>query len=87
MGQRLGLAAALLASVIWRRQPSDTAQMTDEERQRAQAKANAEWLAHWRVENGELLFDGKGVNRTHLYRLRTLAGLENRVRNSFIRPL
>jgi len=57
----------------WYANPPDAARMTDEERQQAQAKANAEWLPHWRVENGELLFDGKGV---HLITERTYTDFE-----------
>lgn len=57
----------------WYANPPDAAQMTDVERQQAQAKANAEWLAHWRVENGELVFDGKGV---HLITERAYADFE-----------
>lgn len=57
----------------WYANPPDAATMSDAERQQAQAKANAEWLAHWRVENGELLFDGKGV---HLITERTYADFE-----------
>jgi hypothetical protein len=57
----------------WYANPPDAAQMTDAERQQAQAKANAEWLTHWRVENGELVFDGKGV---HLITERAYADFE-----------
>jgi hypothetical protein len=57
----------------WYANPPDAAQTTDAERQQAQAKANAEWLAHWQVENGELVFDGKGV---HLITERPYADFE-----------
>ncbi len=46
----------------WYADPPEMSQMTDAERQQAQAKANAEHLKHWRVENGELVFDGQGVH-------------------------
>jgi len=46
----------------WYADPPEMSRMTDAERQQAQAKANAEHLKHWRVENGELVFDGQGVH-------------------------
>ncbi|MCX7992973.1 MAG: DUF1080 domain-containing protein [Fimbriimonadales bacterium] len=46
----------------WYANPPDAASLGDTERQQAQAKANAQYLRHWRVENGELVFDGQGVH-------------------------
>ncbi len=57
----------------WYADPPQINQMTDAERQQAQAKANAEYLKHWRVENGELVFDGQGV---HLLTERTYGDFE-----------
>ncbi|OYT69219.1 MAG: hypothetical protein CFK49_08725 [Armatimonadetes bacterium JP3_11] len=57
----------------WYADPPDAAAMGDAARQQAQAKANAEWLSHWRVQNAELVFDGKGV---HLITERAFADFE-----------
>src|SRR6266446_7299296 len=38
--------------------------MTDEERQKKLAEWNDEFKKHWRVENGELVNDGKGPYAT-----------------------
>lgn len=46
----------------WYADPPEIARLSDAERQQAQRRANAEYLQHWRVENGELVFDGKGVH-------------------------
>ncbi|MCS6923291.1 MAG: DUF1080 domain-containing protein, partial [Fimbriimonadales bacterium] len=46
----------------WYADPPEIARLSDAERQQAQRRANAEYLPHWRVENGELVFDGKGVH-------------------------
>lgn len=40
--------------------PKSRAKMTPEELQAAQEKADEVMRAHWKVENGELVFDGKG---------------------------
>jgi hypothetical protein len=46
----------------WYADPPEVARMTPEARQKAQAHANQQYLKHWRVENGELVFDGQGVH-------------------------
>jgi hypothetical protein len=46
----------------WYADPPEIACMSDSERQQAQAHANQQYLRHWRVENGELVFDGQGVH-------------------------
>ncbi len=40
--------------------PIKRAALSPEERQAAQQSANEDMCAHWKVENGEILFDGKG---------------------------
>jgi len=42
--------------------PVTRAKMTPEELAKAQAKADSSMREHWRVENGILIFDGKGKN-------------------------
>lgn len=46
----------------WYADPPEIARMSDAERQQAQTRANEQYLKHWRVENGELRFDGQGVH-------------------------
>jgi len=46
----------------WYADPPDIARMNADERQQAQARANAQYLRHWRVRDGELAFDGQGVH-------------------------
>lgn len=42
--------------------PIKRAKMTPEQLAEAQKKADESMRAHWRVENGEIIFDGKGQN-------------------------
>lgn len=42
--------------------PKTRAAMTSEQLQAAQAKADEQMRAHWRVEDGVLIYDGKGNN-------------------------
>jgi hypothetical protein len=46
----------------WYADPPTIAHMSEEARQQAQARANEQYLKHWRVENGDLIFDGQGVH-------------------------
>lgn len=46
----------------WYADPLDREKLSDAERQAAQARANEQYLKHWRVESGELIFDGEGVH-------------------------
>jgi hypothetical protein len=46
----------------WYADPPEIARMSADERQQAQARANAQYLKHWRVHDGELVFDGQGVH-------------------------
>ncbi|MCS6918270.1 MAG: DUF1080 domain-containing protein [Fimbriimonadales bacterium] len=46
----------------WYADPPDRDKLSDAARQAAQARANEQYLRHWRVESGELIFDGEGVH-------------------------
>ncbi len=46
----------------WYADPLDRSKLSDAERQVVQARANEQYLKHWTVESGELIFDGKGVH-------------------------
>jgi len=54
----------------WYANPPEIATLPEEERRRLQEEANRQHLRHWSVENGELVFDGKGVSllTQHKYR-------------------